>query len=54
MRLVSKKDFDTFLNYFQDKIEYYDYFRKITTYFDAFDTIALAETNQNGEHFIYD
>lgn len=54
MRQVSKKDFDTYLNYFQDKVEHYDCLRKITMYFDTFDTTALAETNKHGEHFIYD
>lgn len=53
MRKVTKQEFDTYLNYFQDKIEHYDFARKIKTYFDGFDTVALAET-KDGEYYLYD
>lgn len=53
MRKVTKKQFDTFLNYFQDKKEIYSVFEKTTTFFDAFDMTPLALFGETG-YYIYD
>ena len=53
MREVTKKEFDTFLNYFQDRQIRTSLLCNSTTFFDNFDDTPLAEFRK-GRYYLFD